>query len=182
MANEKTWAEMDYDEKMKIADELKKSAMVRLTTTGGDWTMGQIPSNTPKYVPYQICPKCNGQGMVSKPPYIAGDVYEWSSSSVAPFTCNVCNGAKIIPMHHIQEPVSCPHVYSPDNAEPKPTVLEWLILKTTVDGYEGDSKEYTNLIAKFKYDDFEMAQKYISKQTKGQYCLRVFMVLGVSFE
>ena len=32
-------------------------------------------------VPYQLCPKCNGQGTVSKPPYIAGDVYEWSSIS-----------------------------------------------------------------------------------------------------
>ena len=48
-------------------------------------------------VPYQLCPKCNGQGTVSKPPYIAGDVYEWSSSSCQ-FQCDVCNGQKIIPM------------------------------------------------------------------------------------
>lgn len=181
MANEKTWAEMDYDEKMKIADELKKSAMVRLTTTGGDWTMGQIPSNTPKYVPYQICPKCNGQGMVSKPPYIAGDVYEWSSSD-ASFACNVCNGAKIIPMHHIQEPVSCPHVYSPDDNNHPLANFEWLVLKTEVTGFEGDSVEYTNLIAKFKFADSLLAHKFMLEQTKGQYCLRVIVVLGISFE
>lgn len=48
-------------------------------------------------VPYQLCPKCNGQGQVTKPPHIAGDVYEWSSSSIT-FQCDVCNGSKIIPM------------------------------------------------------------------------------------
>lgn len=48
-------------------------------------------------VPYQLCPKCNGQGTVSKPPYISGDVYEWSSTSCQ-FQCDVCNGQKIIPM------------------------------------------------------------------------------------
>ena len=44
---------------------------------------------------YQVCPKCNGQGIVSKPPWIAGDVYQWSATS-ATFICDVCNGAKII--------------------------------------------------------------------------------------
>lgn len=47
---------------------------------------------------YQLCPKCNGQGIVSKPPWVAGDVYEWSSTQ-SQFTCDVCNGAKIIPQH-----------------------------------------------------------------------------------
>lgn len=49
------------------------------------------------YIPYQKCPKCDGQGTVSKPPYIAGDVYQWSATQCT-FTCDVCNGAKIIPM------------------------------------------------------------------------------------
>jgi len=53
-------------------------------------------------VPYQLCPKCGGQGTVSKPPYVAGDVYEWSSTSCS-FTCNVCDGKKIIPMYIIHE-------------------------------------------------------------------------------
>ena len=44
---------------------------------------------------WQLCPKCNGQGIVSKPPYIAGDQQTWSSSS-AVHTCDVCNGNKII--------------------------------------------------------------------------------------
>lgn len=53
-------------------------------------------------VPYQLCPKCNGQGIVSKPPYIAGDVHEWASTQVS-FQCDVCNGSKIIPMLVIDE-------------------------------------------------------------------------------
>lgn len=44
---------------------------------------------------WQICPKCNGQGTVSKPPYLAGDITEWSSTEVS-FQCDVCNGNKII--------------------------------------------------------------------------------------
>ena len=44
---------------------------------------------------WQLCPKCNGQGTVSKPPYVAGDVNHWSSSS-ASFQCDVCEGKKII--------------------------------------------------------------------------------------
>lgn len=48
-------------------------------------------------IPYQLCPKCNGQGQVTKPPYTPGDVNEWVSSSII-FQCDVCNGSKIIPM------------------------------------------------------------------------------------
>lgn len=44
---------------------------------------------------WQLCPKCNGQGIVSKPPRVAGDVYQWSSTSTS-FTCDLCNGAKMI--------------------------------------------------------------------------------------
>jgi hypothetical protein len=56
-----------------------------------------VENNIQSAIPYQLCPKCNGQGQVSKPPYIAGDAYEWTSSSTI-FTCDVCNGGKIIPM------------------------------------------------------------------------------------
>lgn len=45
---------------------------------------------------YQLCPKCNGQGTVSKPPWVDGDVNEWSSGTAGGHFCNVCNGAKII--------------------------------------------------------------------------------------
>jgi len=44
---------------------------------------------------YQLCPKCNGQGSVTKPPYVPGDVHEWSETATA-FVCDVCHGAKIL--------------------------------------------------------------------------------------
>ena len=40
---------------------------------------------------WQLCPKCTGQGKVSKPPYVAGDVQQWCSSSTS-FVCDMCNG------------------------------------------------------------------------------------------
>jgi len=47
---------------------------------------------------YQLCPKCNGQGIVSKPPWVAGDVNEWTSSD-ASYICDLCNGTKVFPQH-----------------------------------------------------------------------------------
>jgi DnaJ-class molecular chaperone len=44
---------------------------------------------------YQLCPKCNGQGTVTKPPWVQGDVYKWASSSTS-FVCDVCNGDKVL--------------------------------------------------------------------------------------
>ena len=44
---------------------------------------------------YQLCPKCNGQGIVSKPPWIAGDQDTWSSTA-ASYPCDVCSGAKVL--------------------------------------------------------------------------------------
>lgn len=42
-----------------------------------------------------LCPKCNGQGCVSKPPFVPGDINEWSSYATS-FTCNLCNGSMVI--------------------------------------------------------------------------------------
>jgi DnaJ-class molecular chaperone len=44
---------------------------------------------------YQLCPKCNGQGTVQKPPWVQGDVNEWASTSSS-HICDVCRGAKLL--------------------------------------------------------------------------------------
>ncbi len=54
-------------------------------------------ANQSKWIPHQLCPKCNGQGTVSKPSHIPGDVHQWSHPSMS-FVCDVCNGTKIILM------------------------------------------------------------------------------------
>ncbi len=63
--------------------------------------MMEIEIKIVEVVPFQTCPKCNGQGSVSKPPEIAGDITTWSDC-VGIHTCNVCNGEKVIPMHVIE--------------------------------------------------------------------------------
>jgi len=55
-------------------------------------------------IPYQKCPKCDGQGCVSKPPHVAGDVYQWTSTATS-FICDVCAGSKVILMFKPQEDV-----------------------------------------------------------------------------
>lgn len=55
---------------------------------------------------YQLCPKCQGQGSVSKPPWVSGDVYQWTSTATA-FICDVCHGAKVLLVEQVNsEPVN----------------------------------------------------------------------------
>lgn len=41
------------------------------------------------------CPICGGQGTLSKPPWIAGDVSSWTASESS-YPCKVCNGSGVI--------------------------------------------------------------------------------------
>lgn len=52
-----------------------------------------------KVVPYQLCPKCNGDGQVMVQQWNGGN----TSISSGMFTCDVCDGAKIIPMHALND-------------------------------------------------------------------------------
>ena len=40
---------------------------------------------------WQVCPKCNGQGHVSKPAWVPGDVDSWVDNKTS-HTCSMCNG------------------------------------------------------------------------------------------
>lgn len=52
---------------------------------------------------YQKCPVCNGTGLVSRPPGIAGDQQTWVSSDAGPYTCRTCGGSGIIKEHENKE-------------------------------------------------------------------------------
>lgn len=43
----------------------------------------------------QECPVCHGQGHVSKPCWVPGDVNEWTSSRTS-YVCRVCNGGGLV--------------------------------------------------------------------------------------
>lgn len=45
--------------------------------------------------PYK-CPVCDGQGLVNKPPWLAGDQREWSSNTTGPYECKACKGSGIV--------------------------------------------------------------------------------------
>jgi hypothetical protein len=42
------------------------------------------------------CPVCDGTGLVSKPPGIAGDATTWASSYVGPYECQGCGGGGVL--------------------------------------------------------------------------------------
>jgi DnaJ-class molecular chaperone len=79
--------------KKNISNILDKLILGELTHAEAESKLSGLFSITRSDL--QLCPKCNGQGIVTKPPWIAGDVYEWSSTQ-ASYTCDVCNGAKVI--------------------------------------------------------------------------------------
>lgn len=43
-----------------------------------------------------ICPNCHGYKIVSKPPWIAGDVLTWADSNAGPYPCPTCLGQGFI--------------------------------------------------------------------------------------
>ena len=45
---------------------------------------------------FQKCPVCDGTGLVSRPPWVAGDVQTWTDSSGGPYPCKVCGGQGIL--------------------------------------------------------------------------------------
>ena len=43
-----------------------------------------------------VCPKCKGQKIPSKPPWIPHDQPTWSSNRVGTYPCVVCDGKGIV--------------------------------------------------------------------------------------
>lgn len=87
----------------------------------------------------QLCPKCNGQGTVEKPPYVTGDVHQWSGTQTS-YVCDVCHGAKVL----------YPFVASPQVGEGQTTQLtdlpEKIYLVTGLDeGEFFDVKSFKDL-------------------------------------
>ena len=84
---------MQKDDRITSAGTAADSDMQLIVTTSASIEARPVLAA----VPYQCCPRCEGQGIVSKPDYVAQGVDNWSSTS-AVHQCSVCNGQKIIPM------------------------------------------------------------------------------------
>lgn len=56
------------------------------------WSPGR---HWPGATPHK-CPVCDGTGLVSRPPHIAGDVDQWTDSGGGPYSCKPCGGAGIL--------------------------------------------------------------------------------------
>lgn len=52
---------------------------------------------------WQLCPKCQGQGRVCKPPYLGAEVQSWSATQTD-WECGVCHGAKILQRPYVNAP------------------------------------------------------------------------------
>ena len=42
------------------------------------------------------CPACDGTGLVSRPPWIAGDVNIYSTDGTGSYSCRACSGSGIL--------------------------------------------------------------------------------------
>ena len=62
-----------------------------------------FPPEPVRCVPLMLCPKCNGQKIVAKPPWINTEQMEWVSDGSS-YQCDVCNGTGVIPMQIIENP------------------------------------------------------------------------------
>ena len=80
-------------EKAGITDERCADKM----DEGFDCDRAIVVDKSIKYVPVQLCPKCNGDGNVFTN-YIHGSSSITSSGTV---TCNLCNGTMVIPQQQV---------------------------------------------------------------------------------
>ena len=46
-----------------------------------------------------LCPNCNGQRTVSRPPHVAGDQDTWISGNTGPYPCPTCDAKGYINEH-----------------------------------------------------------------------------------
>ena len=42
------------------------------------------------------CPVCDGTGLVSRPPGVAGEQREWTDNQTKPYSCRACDGKGLL--------------------------------------------------------------------------------------
>lgn len=59
------------------------------------WVVPQWAMPAPKHQSFK-CPVCDGSGLVSRPPGVAGDQTTWVSTDTGPYACRACGGTGIV--------------------------------------------------------------------------------------
>ena len=62
-------------------------------TAGVCWRHSTVPPAST--APFK-CPVCDGSGLVSRPPGVAGDVPSWVGGTVCTFECRACGGKGLV--------------------------------------------------------------------------------------
>jgi hypothetical protein len=86
----------------------------------------------------QLCPKCKGQGIVSRPPWIPADQPTWVSHTLGPYRCNLCDGMKVIDLDSLPFRGSDVEVWLKGHRELAGRYGDrqgWLLLDSILDDY-----------------------------------------------
>ena len=67
---------------------------------GEPWPYNWPWTSQPNFVvnsnPWQKCPVCDGTGLVSRPPGVAGDQQTWADTQAASYECRSCLGKGMV--------------------------------------------------------------------------------------
>lgn len=91
------------------------------------------------------CPVCEGQGCVSKPPWIAGDQTEWTSAQTS-YPCHRCNGIG---------------TFEDESADLKSACRRLRELA-------GESWEFKNAVKEMEFDDWSKKYAEIEQRLKDE--------------
>jgi hypothetical protein len=70
------------------------SLLTTVDTAGGLLCNRCAGSSAPR-TPHR-CPVCDGTGLVSRPPGVAGDAAGWTDTGSGPYPCRACGGAGVL--------------------------------------------------------------------------------------
>lgn len=84
------------------------------------------------------CPVCDGTGLVSRPPGVAGDQLTWSGTGTAPYPCPKCDGERVLWSEVETPPTLIPSVFTPPlspdympfESDPVPEDTHWWVSGT----------------------------------------------------
>lgn len=136
-----------------------------------------------------LCPNCGGQKIVSKPPYIAGDVNAWVSSGTPTYPCPTCDGRGWIQVDSVLQEdfvaiksIALSAMETAENMMDECTKRADRIkeletaLERTISGEHAVDKEVERLRAKIS--DIEVREDLVTTELEHRACVAEVELLG----